>query len=51
MQWEDALDALAEANFSNGDGVAETGVVARNEGAFENLDAFLLAFLDFDVYL
>ncbi len=51
MKWEDALDALAEANFSNGDGVAEAGVIACNEGAFENLDAFLIAFLDLDVDL
>ena len=51
MQWEDAFDALAEADFSDRDGIAQTGVVTRDESAFENLDALFFAFLDFDVDL
>ena len=49
MHGEDALDALAEADLANGDGLAEPRVVAGDQDAFENLQPLLVAFLDLDV--
>src|SRR6185312_3230802 len=46
---EDALHALAEADFADGDGFAHTGIIAGNERALERLQPLLVAFLDFDV--
>ena len=50
VQREDALHALAEADLAHGDGLAHAGVVLGDDGAFERLQAFLVAFLDLDVH-
>ena len=49
MQREDALDALAEAHFADGDGLADALVIAGDHGSFESLQPFLVAFFDLDV--
>jgi hypothetical protein len=51
MYWEDALDALAEGDFAYGEGGAVTAVLEGDADAFKDLNAFLVAFLDFDVNL
>src|SRR5580704_8705136 len=50
VQRENALDALSEANLADGDGLAHAGIVLGDDGAFERLQAFLVAFLDLDVH-
>lgn len=51
MQRENAFHTLAEADLSNRDGIAHARVVARDERAFEDLDALFFAFLNLDVHL
>ena len=46
---EDALDAGAEADLADGDGFAHADILARDDGAFKRLQAFLVAFFDADV--
>ena len=48
---ENAFDADAEADFSDSYGFARAAVFAGNYDAFKNLQTFLVAFLDADVYL
>src|SRR5262249_17825456 len=48
---EDALDAMPETDLAHGDALTHAGAVAGNDGAFKSLEAFLIAFLDFDVNL
>jgi hypothetical protein len=43
---ENALDTLAEADLAHRDGLAESGVVARDDSAFERLQPLLVTFLD-----
>src|SRR5881394_885527 len=43
---EDAFDAGAEAHLADGDGFADSGVVAGDVRTFVNLDTFLVAFLN-----
>src|SRR5580704_714078 len=50
VQREDALDALAKADFANGNRLAQALVIARDDGSFERLQPFLIAFLDFHVH-
>jgi len=51
MQGEDTLNTLSEANLANRDGGAYTRIVAGDYRAFEDLQAFFVAFLDLDVNL
>src|SRR5580658_1849874 len=46
---EDALDALAEADFTDRDGLADAGVIARDESPLKRLQPLLVAFLNLDV--
>jgi hypothetical protein len=39
----------AEADLADGDGLAHADVLARDDGAFKRLQAFLVAFFDADV--
>jgi len=49
MQRENALYTLPKADFANGDGFAQAGVLAGDHGSFESLQAFFVAFLNLDV--
>jgi len=49
MQGEDTLDTLSEADLANRDGGAYSRIIAGNYRAFEDLQAFFVAFLDLDV--
>ena len=49
VQREDSLDADAEANFSNGDALASSAMLAGDHDAFKNLKTFFVAFLNSDV--
>ena len=51
MHWEDALDAVAEGNLTNRKRRPIAAVFECDTDAFKDLDAFLVAFLDFDVNL
>jgi hypothetical protein len=46
---EDALDALAEAHFADGEG-ALGALLGGDDHAFEGLEAFFVAFLDLNLY-
>src|SRR5260370_31807259 len=50
MQREDALHPMAEAPFADRDGFAHPGIVPGDQGSFERLQPFLVAFLDLDVH-
>jgi hypothetical protein len=49
MQGENALYALSKADLSNGDGFAQSGILAGNHGSFESLQALFVAFFNLDV--
>src|SRR4051794_40878626 len=44
---EDALHALAETDFADGDAFPHAHAVAGNQYAFKSLEAFFFTFLDF----
>src|SRR5690348_17052073 len=46
---ENSLYPLAEAHLPNRDALSQPGIVASDYRAFERLQTFLIAFLDFDV--
>src|SRR5580700_7062023 len=50
MDGENTLHALAEADLAHRDALAHPDIVARNYGAFEGLQAFLVAFLNLHVH-
>src|SRR5204862_6025536 len=50
MQWEDALDALAERDFAHRKRRARPAAVHANHDTLEDLDALLVALADLDVY-
>src|SRR4051812_44258049 len=50
MQREDALHALAERHFADGEGCAGPAAVHADHDAFEDLDALLIALAHLDVH-
>jgi hypothetical protein len=51
MQREDAFDADAKADLSNGDALACPAVLPGDDHAFKNLQSLFVSFLDADVNL
>src|SRR5579884_135062 len=47
---EDALNALAETDLANGNGLAQAAVLTRDYGAFESLQTLLVALANSDVH-
>ncbi len=49
VQGENALHTMPKGNLADGEGGSDAAVFEANTNALEHLDAFLIAFLDFDV--
>ncbi len=51
MDWQNALDADTIRQATDSDRFRQTAAFAGDDGSFENLDAFAVAFFDFQVNL
>ena len=49
VQWEDALHTVSKRNLSDSECRANSAMFLGDADAFEDLNAFFIAFLDFDV--
>jgi hypothetical protein len=51
MDREDSLDAFVVNDAANGESLIDAGALFHDDGASEDLDAFLIAFDDSRVYV